>query len=127
MDDYLATLRREFASEPGSFLYQLRVDMTWDKAAFAQMTDAMQACCVAHTSPATASEAGALDESPLPRWLAELFWSNSFFVRSWTTPPNWPTPSPEEKAYFMAAYDQLTELAAWFFRGTPPRRSRGRM
>lgn len=126
MDDYLTTLRRELTAEPGTFLYQLRMDMLWDKSAFTQMTNAMQACCVANTTPARAPEADTLDETPLPRWLAELFWSNSFFVRSWTTPPNWPTPSPEEKAYYTAAYDQLTELAAWFFRGTPPRRSRGR-
>ena len=126
MEDYLATLRREFIGEPGFFLYQLRIDMTWDRVAFAQMTDAMQACCVACTSPATEPAADTPDETPLPRWLAELFWSNSFFVRSWTTPPNWPTPTPEEKAYYTAAYDRLTELATWFFRGTPPRRSRGR-
>jgi hypothetical protein len=42
---YLTTLAREFRAGEGSFLLQLRVEMSWDKDAFRRLTEAMRACC----------------------------------------------------------------------------------
>jgi hypothetical protein len=43
-EDYLSVLQHEFAGDEGSFLLQLRPDMTWDRAAFNRLTQAMFEC-----------------------------------------------------------------------------------
>ncbi len=121
-DDYYTVLEHEFLADDGSFLLQLRCNLTWDKAAFTRLTDAMLACCKAYDArdqrPTLMDSA--YDKTRLPRWLAEGFWYLSFFVRDWTTHPSWKETTAPEQDYYDRAYERLYMLAAWFFTGHCP-------
>ncbi|KAM3091698.1 hypothetical protein ACKFKF_32730 [Phormidesmis sp. 146-12] len=104
MDNYLTILKKEFEAEEGSFLIQLRPDLTWNKAAFARLTLVMQACCEEYSQTAT-----------LDRWIAQGFWYIPSFVRDWTTHPNFPQIHTPE--YYEQSYQELDDLAYWFFMG----------
>lgn len=100
-------LRAEFEAEKGSFLLQLRIDLTWDRHAFRLLVEAMEAYC-------RETE----DTEKLDRWAAQGFWYFSWYVRSWTTHPNFPREHLPE--YYEAAYERLEHLAYWFFFGESP-------
>lgn len=104
---FLALLRREFEADEGSFLLRLRGDMEWDRAAFSRLVEAMESCC----------RRGEGSER-LERWQVAGFWYLSWFVRSWTSNPNFPRPYPAE--YYESAYERLEDLACWFFFGQNP-------
>jgi hypothetical protein len=106
-ETYLDVLNREFSAEDGSFLIQMRTNLTWDKVAFSRLVTAMEACCKAGEG-----------QEKLERWLAEGFWYVSWFVRKWTTHPNFPRPQPPE--YHEKALERLDDLAYWFFFGDSP-------
>ena len=107
MERRLETLRHEFEAGDGSFLIQLRFDLTWDKQAFATLTDAMRDCCEMQA-----------ESDRINRWLAEGFWYLQRFVRDWTQHPQFPRPYPAD--YYERAYGQLDDLAEWFFTGISP-------
>ena len=72
-DDCESILRSEFEGlENSAFLLQLRINLTWDVAAFSRLITAMEACALAHEEAST-----------LPRWIAEGFWYYGYFVREW--------------------------------------------
>lgn len=121
-DDYLAVLAREFVADEGTFLLQLRCDMTWDKVAFTRLTEAMLACCQAYDAAEKRAQGIGFnrDETCLPRWLAEGFWWCSTFIREWTTHPAWVKRTRLEQEYFDKAYERLHDLAFWFFTGMSP-------
>ena len=100
-------LRAEFAAEDGSFLLQLRTDLTWDTAAFDRLTTAMLE--VLRTTEYA---------DQIPRWVAEGFWLLDTFVRDWSSHPDFPRPLPVE--YYSAAYARLHDLAQWLFVGESP-------
>ncbi len=100
-------LQREFQSEEGSFLLELRTDLVWNKNKFDVLVDAMQHCAEAQQQ-----------EDPLERWLAEGFWYYSNFVRDWSSNPNFPRHHSDE--YFEWAYTRLDDLSYHFFRGESP-------
>lgn len=120
---YYDVLQREFAAEEGSFLLQLKCDMYWDKAAFTRLTEAMLECCRAYDlwdkNPTLMGDA--YDKTKLPRWLAEGFYYLATFVRGHTSHHAWEARIARERAYFEAAYEQLDDLADWFFTGRCPR------
>ena len=107
MDDWQGILRSEFDAEEGSFLRTIRCELAWDVDAFDRLTAAMESCCRV--------KAG---EERIERWLAEGFWYLSWFVKDWTTHPNFPRWRVEE--YYQAAYEYLDGLAFWFFVNDPP-------
>ncbi|HEU5375780.1 MAG TPA: hypothetical protein VFV38_10105 [Ktedonobacteraceae bacterium] len=142
---YLTTLAREFRAGEGSFLLQLRTEMHWDKEAFQHLTEAMRTCCenCQHspeqrerfrqeheelTEEHMADESFADEYYPhhfgndtmLPRWLAEGFWSLSTFIREHISHPAWANTIAREPAYFAHAYERLDDLASWLFRGECP-------
>jgi hypothetical protein len=121
-DDYSAVLVHEFSADEGSFLLQLRVQLTWDKAAFTRLTEAMLACGQAYDAHArrAAGIGYGADATPLPRWLAEGFWYLGTFVQEWTTHPAWAERTAPEQGYYDAAYVRLFMLAEWFFTGDCP-------
>jgi hypothetical protein len=121
-DDYVSILAHEFSAGEGSFLLQLRVYLTWDKAAFTRLTQAMLSCCQAYDArERRAAHVGSgADTTPLPRWLAEGFWYVGPFVRDWTTHPAWQERLAPEQGYYDAAYERLDMLAYWFFTGDSP-------
>jgi hypothetical protein len=103
----LEDLRREFEAEDGSFLLQLRVELMWDPAAFGRMTALMLDVVKSRER-----------EAPIPRWLAEGFWLLDWFVKDWSTHPNFPRPLAE--GYYRRAYERLHDLAYWLFIGESP-------
>ena len=107
MNDYLKLLRHEFEAGDGSFLIQLRSDLIWEKASFNRLIAVMQSCCEAFSRSDT-----------LERWMAEGFWYVPWFVRDWTTHPNFPRIHQPE--YYEKAYERLDDLAYWFFFGESP-------
>lgn len=107
MGGYLEILEHELNAGDGSFLIKLRCDLEWDRAAFTRLTDAMKQCCE--------ELAGA---EVIDRWLAGGFWYLSFFVKDWTTHPNFPKKEPDD--YYAKAYERLDSLAYWFFMGESP-------
>ena len=104
---YLRILKREFHAQDDSFLLKVRVHLNWDKEAFLRLITAMQACCEANET-----------QQSLPRWQAEGFWYFSWFIRDWTTHPNFPRPEPPQ--YHAAALTRLDDLAYWYFFGDSP-------
>jgi hypothetical protein len=97
-------LRDELEAAPGSFMLQLRCDLRWDAARFRCMTEAMLAYVRARDP-----------EADIPRWVAEGYWYLSWYVKSWSEHPSFPRPLPAE--YYNAAYERLSDLAYWLFRG----------
>ena len=106
MDDWLSVLRNEFEAGEGSLLIKIRGDLAWDVDAYNRLTAAMEACCRAK-----------IGEEQVDRWVAEGFWYMSWFVKNWTTHPNFPRRRPSE--YYEAAYEYLDGLAYWFFVDDP--------
>ena len=121
-DDYSSVLAHEFSAGEGSFLVQLRVQLTWNKVAFTRLTEAMLACCRAYDAHErhVAGIGYGADATPLPRWLAEGFWYVGWFVRDWTTHPAWAERAALEQDYYDTAYERLFLLAEWFFTGDCP-------
>ena len=120
--DYVSVLAHEFSAEEGSFLLQLRTEMTWDKVAFTRLTEAMLACCraydVGNLQPPLFEQA--YYTARLPRWLAEGFWTVGTFVQGHTSHPAWSAQKAREQGYYDAAYYRLFMLGEWFFTGQCP-------
>jgi len=107
-DEYEVILRAEFEGvDDTTFLLQLRINLTWDAAAFSKLITAMEACAIAHE-----------EVSSLPRWIAEGFWYYGYFVQEWSSHSNFPREHAPE--YYEAAYERLRDLAYWLFIGTSP-------
>lgn len=106
-DDYEPRLRAEFVEAEHSFLLQLRCELTWNTAAFSRLIVAMEACASAHAGTDT-----------LPRWVAEGFWYYSYFVKEWSSHPNFPR--EHDPSYYEAAHERLRDLAYWLFVGKSP-------
>jgi hypothetical protein len=121
-DDYIRVLEHEFSADDGSFLIQMRCDLTWDKATFTRLTEAMLACCKAYDArdERPTLMGSAYDKTQVPRWLADGFWYLSFYVKDWTTHPNWERTTAPEQEYYDRAYVRLFDLATWFFTGHSP-------
>jgi hypothetical protein len=107
----LQQLKAEFDGEADSFLIQLRVDLHWNRQAFARLVDTMQRYLETERDP-----------EHLPRWVAEGFWFLDHFVRDWTSHPNFPRHFGED--YYEAALERLHDLAYWLFVGESPYESR---
>lgn len=107
MNDNLTILRNEFSAAEGSFLIQLRCELTWDRDAFMRLTTAMQTYCEESSHPDT-----------LERWIAEGFWSTPSFVRDWATHASFPREHAED--YYAQAFERLDDLAYWYFLGESP-------
>ena len=102
MDEWRDVLWREFMAVQGSFLLQIRCELTWDVDAFDRLVAAMENCRRAKTG-----------DELIERWVAEGFWYLSWFVKDWTTHPNFPRQRVE--GYYQAAYEYLDGLALGFF------------
>jgi len=100
-------LQSEFDAEEGSLLLSIRGNLAWDTVALDRLVAAMEACC-----RATA------EEKLVERWVAEGFWYVSWFVKDWTSHPNFPRRRTNE--YYEAVYEYLNGLAYWFFFDEPP-------
>lgn len=96
-------LRYEFDGEPQSFLFQLRVNMVWDKVAFYRLTQAMYQ---------VAEDFETSDN--LPKWIAQCFWYVEDFTKTWTTHENFPAP---EEDYHTYALETLNTLSYYLFVG----------
>ncbi|GIJ31657.1 hypothetical protein [Micromonospora sediminimaris] len=104
VEEALDELRSEFGADDGSFLLQLRIDLTWDRAAFARLAAAMRVVCERY------------DRREAPdRWLVEGFRSIPSWVAGHTAHPSFPRPEPE--SYYVASLDRLRDLAACFLHG----------
>ena len=112
MAEYESILRHEFAAEDGSFLLQLRCDLTWDKAAFSRLVVAMEQCAVAHAG-----------RDVIERWVAEGFWYLERFTQDWSIHPSFPRLHGED--YYKAAYERLGDLSYWLFVGDSPYQGNG--
>lgn len=97
-------LAHEFNAEEGSFLLELRVERTWDDAAFQRITEAMAACCAATSA-----------EDHLERWVADGFHYLATFPRGHTDHAYW-TDHPQREA-IDDGLERLDELAYWYFTG----------
>ncbi|MCC7249682.1 MAG: hypothetical protein IT473_13755 [Lysobacter sp.] len=101
-------LHKEFAAEDAdSFLIRLRGELFWDRAAFRRLVDAMQEYL--------ASERNTED---LQRQTAEGFWYLDWYVKEWSSHPNFPKVFPQ--SYYESAYERLHDLAYWYFFGESP-------
>ena len=107
MDDWLSVLRNEFEAGEGSLLIKIRGDLAWDVDAYNRLVTAMEACCRAKSG-----------DEQTERWIADGFWYMSWFVRDWTSHPNFPRRRPDE--YYEAANVYLFNLAFWFFTDSSP-------
>ncbi|GIJ11057.1 hypothetical protein Van01_42710 [Micromonospora andamanensis] len=99
-------LRSEFGCDDGSFLLRLRIELEWDRAAFARMEAAMRVVCAGYDRREASDQ-----------WLAEGFHFVSTWVDGHTAHPSFPRPQPE--SYHTASLDRLRALATWFSRGVP--------
>jgi hypothetical protein len=105
MHEHLDLLRREFGADQGTFLLGLRGEgLEWDKGAFSRFEKAMRWACE-HFQ----------DDQQLDRWMAEGFYYASWFVREWTSHPNFPRPEPGQ--YYKDCIQRVGDLADWFFYG----------
>ncbi|HEU5382575.1 MAG TPA: hypothetical protein VFV38_44780 [Ktedonobacteraceae bacterium] len=119
--DYYSVLWQEFSAQEETFLFQLRIDLFWDKEAFDRLTDAMRACCKDYERKQQSEEQHMqAQQMMLPRWLASGFWYLSIFVREHTSHPVWKKWIAQEPEYFQKAYERLNALASWFFEGQSP-------
>ncbi|MFI6758293.1 hypothetical protein ACIBF5_04005 [Micromonospora sp. NPDC050417] len=100
----LEVLRREFASEDGTFMLALYAERRWDCQAFTRLEQAMRSVAMEYA-----------DRDQLDRWLAEGYFHLSTWVRDHTSHPDFPRPMPD--SYYDACVDRLWELADWYFRG----------
>jgi len=136
--DYLKTIWYEYGARDG-FCVQLRSHLSWDKAAFDRLTQAMRSCCKEYeisTQEVNRGRERLIPDSGemsiyvlgypdpptrlLPDWLAEIFWFLSHFVRDWTSHEVWDADQAREPDYFQKAYQRLDHLASWFFTGRCP-------
>jgi hypothetical protein len=97
-------LRREFASDEGTFLLALYAEYRWDRAAFTRLEQAMRSVAAEYAG-----------RGQLDRWLAEGYFYMATWVRDHTAHPDFPRPTPD--SYYDACIERLWELADWFFRG----------
>jgi len=103
VDENLDLLRREFSADQGTFLLGLRGEgMEWDKTAFSRFERAMRSACEQFK-----------DSDHLDRWMAEGFYYTAWFVRDWTSHPNFSRPEPEQ--YYNDCIQRIADLADWFF------------
>ena len=109
-ESHAAALRREFEAGEGSFLLALRGDLHWSRQGFLRLVGAMQAYVEANPERET-----------LERWIAEGFWYVGWFVREWSSHPNFP--QDYEAGYYQRAYQRLFDLAFWLFSGNCPNAS----
>ena len=119
-EDYLPVLWREFFSEEGSFLLQLRVAHDWDREAFERLTNAMTLCCKDYEQEQkTEEQRMQAIQVKLPRWLASGFWFLSTEVRVLTDTRHryWEKEIARDPKYHEKAYERLDALAFWFFEG----------
>ena len=107
MENYFAVLKNEFEAGEGSFLLQIRTQMNWDRTAFTRLIAAMHTYCMHHAGT-----------DLVERWVAEGFWYITTFTRTWTTHVHFP--HHHDEAYYVQAYQQLDDLAYWFFIGSSP-------
>lgn len=112
MENHEAILRSEFEAGDGSFLSRLRAELIWDQAAFSRLVISMEAWAASHER-----------DSALPRWIAEGFWFCERFTREWSSHPNFPREYPPE--YHEKAWQRLSDLAYWLFRGESPYQGAG--
>ncbi len=101
----LQILNNEFDAGDGSFLISIRGDMVWDVEAFDRLSGAMAQYC--REASGTSAH--------LERWVAQGFWYVPWFVRDWTSHPNFPRDLPA--TYYDGAYRQLDDLAFSYFFG----------
>jgi hypothetical protein len=80
MHEHLDLLRREFEADQATFLLGLRGEgLEWDKAAFSRFEKAMRRACEHFQN-----------HGQLDRWMADGFYYACWFVREWTSHPNFP-------------------------------------
>ncbi|RWD26323.1 hypothetical protein [Mesorhizobium sp.] len=101
----LRILKNEFDAGDGSFLISIKGHMHWDVEAFDRLCSAMAQYC--RETPGT--------DVQLERWAAQGFWYVPWFVRNWTSHPNFPRDLPV--TYYENAYQQLDDLAFSYFFG----------
>ncbi|WP_204004698.1 hypothetical protein [Micromonospora lutea] len=106
VEEALAVLRGEFGCDDGSFLMQLRIDLEWDRAAFARLEAALRVVCERYDRREASDE-----------WLTESCRSIPNWVAGHTAHPSFPRPQPE--SYYRDSLDRLRALAAWFLHGVP--------
>lgn len=125
------------------FRRKLRAELTWDKACFDRLTEAMRACCkyyalsdgeekllqeyIERCRLMSEEERDPLSKKRfseskrcIPSELAVVFWEIPQFVRDWTAHEYWEKQRSLEPEYFEKAYRRLDKLASWFFYGQCP-------
>ena len=102
--EWRTILAHELTAEAGSFLLTLRVEQTWDDAAFERLADAMAACCAATSA-----------DDLLERWVADGFYYLATFPRGHTNHAYW-ADHPRREA-IDDSLGRLDDLAHWYFTG----------
>ncbi|MCP4936907.1 MAG: hypothetical protein GY927_22560 [bacterium] len=104
--DWHKQLCAEFAAAEGSFLIQLRCDLTWDTQAFEILINAMKHCCETNSK-----------SHHLERQIAEGFYYIPGFTRGWIS--QYKFKEKQQQPYYDRSLEILDELAYWYFSGEP--------
>jgi len=97
----IEALRREYRSEPGTFLHRGYLERTWDRDAFNRLQRTMREVCEELA-----------DQDRIDRWIAGAFWYIEGFVRE---DGSFSRPEPPE--YYAAAKERMFSLCSWLFSG----------
>jgi hypothetical protein len=98
MDAWRDTLLKEHLAAEDSFMWQVRCEGRWDKAAYRRLFAAMLECCKWHD-----------DKESIERWVAEIFWHLSWWVKQ-QADVTWPN-----STYHQNAAINFDHFAFWLF------------
>ncbi len=106
-ENWKELLKSELYESSGAFLLKLRCDLKWSRSAFSRLIRAMYM---------TAFELR--DEDKIDRWLTEAFRYCEFFIKDWSSHPNFPKEYSQK--YYERCYKTLHDLCSLLFKGSSP-------
>jgi hypothetical protein len=104
------TLSDELNAEDGSFLLELRTDLSWNHNSFINLLKEINRECKRTKY-----------DSELSREIASGIWYISDFIKSWTEHENFPKERPAE--YYEKSFELINDLAYSYFMSEPPYQS----
>lgn len=94
----------EFRGEENSFLITIRCDLKWSHTKFVKLINTMRDYCKQKQS-----------NDPLDKEIAQGFWFVSWFIKDWTSHPDFRKANKFSEDYFNQSYELIYDLSYWYF------------